>query len=149
MGSQLIPGQPANRLSLQQIPAAVRLVETTEEIHQGGFTRAGRPHYRDKFAFLYVERNIAQGMDNVFSHHEALIHLFEQDTLHIDLPVQLSGGAGKSERIVFFCSLPLFSPEITIIPSLILVVSFTSVIWSLLRPVPTATRLGFPLSFRM
>ena len=48
-------------------PAACRLVETGEDVHQGGLAGAGRPHHCGQLTLRYVEGHAAQCVNCRFS----------------------------------------------------------------------------------
>ena len=57
---QFIARKVRNFLRLQKVTPATRTIKATKQIHEGGFTRAGRTHHRNKFALIYFKVNPTQ-----------------------------------------------------------------------------------------
>ena len=57
---QLVVAQIAHLLAVQPVLAARRGIEAADQVHQGGFPRAGWAHARDEFILLDLDIDAAQ-----------------------------------------------------------------------------------------
>src|SRR3989338_6267755 len=76
---QLVLAQFRNVAAIQQIAPGRRLVETPEEIHEGGFAGTGRPHDRDEFAGNDAETDIFQCRKQSGGSFVGLVQAFDAD----------------------------------------------------------------------
>ena len=65
---QLIVVQFADVGAVEFVDAGGGGVQAAEQVHQGGFARAGRPHDGHIFAALDLQGNVAQGVDGFRAH---------------------------------------------------------------------------------
>jgi len=76
---QFVLAQSRNIAIIQYIAPGSRLVETPEEIHEGGFAGTGRPHDRDEFAGSDAEADIFQCREQSGRSFVGLVQAFDAD----------------------------------------------------------------------
>src|SRR5262245_47414741 len=83
-----ITGPPVGKLGLRhvadQLPgnpdvALARLIEPGNQVEQSGFSRAGRPHQRQKLALLHIEIEVDKHIDLFASAAEVLVNPADAD----------------------------------------------------------------------
>ena len=83
---QLVAVKPGDIHPVQQIAAFRRAVETTQQVHDGGFTRAARSHDGDKFAGGNLQRHASHGLHIHFARVVGLVNFLKlDDQAHVKL----------------------------------------------------------------
>src|SRR3989338_11414856 len=103
---QLVLAQFSNVAAIQHIAPGARLVETPEEIHEGGFAGTGRPHDCDEFAGNDAETDIFQCRKQSGGSFVGLVQAFDADdgfSHWAPLKSQISSQLRRCERKFLAC----------------------------------------------
>ena len=76
---EIVVVEPGNVDTIKEVIAACWRVEAADDIHQGRFARAGRPHDRDVFVLLHADHNAAQSIDELLPHLVNLLDVLQKD----------------------------------------------------------------------
>src|SRR4030095_3693649 len=74
---QLIAVETGNVESIEQVAAAGWAIETTQQIHKGGFPRTARAHEGDKLAARDFQRDAANGVHVHFTGTVGFVHVLQ------------------------------------------------------------------------
>src|SRR5262245_28462209 len=79
--------------SVQVVAARGGRVQAAQQIHQGRFARAGRPHDGDVFAALNLQRHLTQRVNSFRSHLVKARNFLQTNEAHGEVKSQLPGSS--------------------------------------------------------
>ena len=69
---KLITRESTDGISVQQILAAVRHIQTPDDVHESGFAASGWAHNRNELTCLHAKRHVVKRVDLLAADHVRL-----------------------------------------------------------------------------